>query len=259
MAAGACRRALSRVRRAGDRDAGRRRAWPDLGDRRLLDRIWYLAGRALASAPEAPAEVTAAARPLPLDAGIQGSDELVFDLSVGGHPGEDIQGELRRLRRSVRALLHEGAVDVANRQDPGEVVDLLSLQTVGIAAAVEIFMMMAHDVVDLRGDDRRLRAKIVVADAGMTFDDVEFLARQLSRLVQNFERYFRFADVVQQPGNRDRQNVGSAHAGAVSERGRNPGDDQAVLERTLVIAAHGVQPFGQADVGDRLDDLIPRL
>src|SRR5262252_2857600 len=186
MAAGACRRALSRVRRAGDRDAGCRRAWPDLGDRRLLDRIWYLAGRALASAPEASAEVSAAARPLPLDAGIQGSDELVFDLSVGGHAGEDIQGELRRLRRSVRALLHEGAVDVANRQDPGEVVDLLSLQTVGIAAAVEIFMMMAHDVVDLRRDDGRLCAKIVVADAGMPFDDVEFLVRQFSRLVQNF-------------------------------------------------------------------------
>src|SRR5215813_4207860 len=99
----------------------------------------------------------------------------------------------------------------------------------------------------------------MVADAGMFFDAGEFLVRQLPGLVENLERDFGLADVVQQTGERQGQDVRSSHAGIASERGRNPGHDEAVLESAFVITANRIEPLRETDFSNRVENLMARL
>ncbi len=157
-------------------------------------------------------------------------------------------------RQAVGALLHQRRIDVDHRRQPDDVADLAVDEPIGIAGAVEQFVVMQHDVEHLRREVA-LRGERVIAAARMPTDFRHFLVRQLARLVQDRDGDEGLADVVQQRGAGQAALVVLAHAEMLREGHRKAGDEQAVAIAVGVVAADRGQPFAQGGMLDRLQDL----
>ena len=84
-----------------------------------------------------------------------------------------------------------------NGGKPNMIVDPGAQQTIGIATAVELFVVMNH-----HGDDVRFQAHLAEQNVsrmlGMPFHRPPLAVVQFSRFIQDFQWNHGFADIVQQ-------------------------------------------------------------
>ena len=130
----------------------------------------------------------------------------------------------------------------------------MPLQPVGIAGAVEEFVVVAHGVEHLGGDAGDA-AQRVVAELGVALHDRHLAVGERAGLVEDLERDRGLADVVQGRGDAEPLHVGGVEAEAEREIDRDAGHQQAVLEGAFMVAAHVVEPGGEPVGRDRVDDL----
>ena len=155
----------------------------------------------------------------------------------------------------VGALLDQGGIDIHDRGQPHDVADLLAVQAVGIAGAVEEFVVVQHHVEHF-GREAALRRQRVIAAARMLAHLFHFLQRQRARLVQDRHRNESLADVVQQRGAGETALVVLAHAEMLRVRDRKAGDEETMAIAAGVMAADRRQPFPQGRMLDRLENLV---
>ena len=135
------------------------------------------------------------------------------------------------------------------------VADLLAVQAVGIAGAVEELVVVQHHVEHF-GRETALRGQRVIAAARMLAHLFHFFQRQRARLVQDRHRNERLADVVQQGGTGETALVVVAHAEMLRVGDRKAGDKETMAVAAGVMAADRRQPFAQGRMPDRLENLV---
>src|SRR5690348_7766707 len=77
-------------------------------------------------------------------------DERLLQLAV--HAAKDVVGFAPRHRWSITPVLDQGCEDVGDRQYPDEVSYAFRAKSVGIAASVEIFVMVPNAIQDFGRD-----------------------------------------------------------------------------------------------------------
>jgi hypothetical protein len=97
----------------------------------------------------------------------------------------------------VRPALDQRRIDIANRHEAYQIIDLRAGETVRITAPIEQLVMPEHDFEQLRLIIV-MSAQEFIANSDMGAHDRNFFARQGSRLVQDGQRNFRLAEIVQQ-------------------------------------------------------------
>ena len=158
----------------------------------------------------------------------------------------------------VGALLDQGRIDIHDRGQPHDVADLLAVQAVGVAGAVEEFVVMQHHVKHF-GRESALGSQRVIAAARMLAHLFHLVQRQRARLVQDRHRNERLADVVQQGCTGETALVVLAHAKVLRVGDRKAGNKQAMAVAAGVMAADRRQPFAQGRMLDRLENLVLSL
>ena len=87
------------------------------------------------------------------------------------------------------------AKNIRDGQDPHNVANIGGAKSIGVSAAVEIFMMVP-DSVQYLGGDAAGRLQRIVAGCRMSFDDSSLPVVKAPGLVENSERNFCFSNVV---------------------------------------------------------------
>ena len=142
----------------------------------------------------------------------------------------------------VGPLLDEGGIDIHDRRQANDVADLIAVQAVGVAGAVEKLVMVQHHVEHF-GREAALRRQRLIAAARMLAHLFHFLQRQRARLVEDRNRNERLADVVEQGCARQTALVVLAHAEMLRIRHRKAGDEETMAIAAGVMAADRRQPF----------------
>jgi hypothetical protein len=97
----------------------------------------------------------------------------------------------------VRSAFDQRCIDIANRHEAYQIIDLRAGEAVRISAPIEQLVMPKHDF-EWLGLVVVLSAQEFIANSGMRAHDCSFFACQSSRLVQDGKRDFRLAEIVQQ-------------------------------------------------------------
>src|SRR4051812_14288807 len=92
----------------------------------------------------------------------------------------------------------------------------------------------------------------------MTLHDFVFAGVELARLVQDLQRNTGLADVVERSGNPEPRHVNTRKSDLDAKADGHARDQQAMLERTFVIAAHLVEIGREPAALDAIDDLRGR-
>jgi len=122
-------------------------------------------------------------------------DQRLLELAAF-HALDDLVSLVPRHHRLVAAIFDQGRENVRNGQDTNQVRDIVGQQPIGIAAAIEIFMVVPHGIENFRRDPRIILQGFK-ARGGVGFDQRPFVRLQASGLVQDRQRNFRLADVVE--------------------------------------------------------------
>ena len=101
----------------------------------------------------------------------EGPDQRLFELSP--HALDDLISLFPGHRRLVVPMFDQCCEDVRNRQDSNEIGDACGAQAIGIAAAIEIFVMMPDGSENLRRNSR-IRLQRFIAGGGVGLDQRAF-------------------------------------------------------------------------------------
>src|SRR5207302_7171677 len=147
--------------------------------------------------------------------------------------------------------------DIRDRQQSDQIGNLRGRQSIRIAGAIKIFVMMPHAIQNFR-TDARYALQQIISDPGMTPDDLLLLGVEASWLVQDRQRDARLPDVVEGRRHSEPRDVPAGESDIQPKGDCNTGHKQAVLKRTLMIAAHLVEPRRKPVLPDAIDDLRRR-
>ena len=109
---------------------------------------------------------------------------------------ENTQRAWQRQALPIRAITGQRVADVHDLEYAHSQRDVLSLQTVGVAAAIHAFVMVANDGQDVT--ERFERRADLLSEDGMLFDNPHLFGIQRSGLGQNAVRDSDLADIVDQ-------------------------------------------------------------
>src|SRR5207245_6594824 len=153
---------------------------------------------------------------------------------------EDLVDVLPGHRRPVWPGLDECGEDIRDRQQSDQIGNLRGRQSIRIAGAIKIFVMMPHAIQNFR-TDARYALQQIISDRGMAPDDLLLLGVEASRLVQDRQRNARLADVVERRRYSKPRDVPAGESDIEAEGDRNTGHKQAVLrsEETRLNSSHG--------------------
>src|SRR5581483_12337550 len=163
---------------------------------------------------------------------LEGAHQRGFELAA--HLAQDVIGLLAAHRGLVGPRLDQRSEDIRDRQEADDVCNDRRSQRIGIAAAVEKFMMVANGIEDF-GIDTSYGLQGIEAEYGMLAHDPFFLGIEPGRLVENRQRYVGLANIMQRCRKSEAINVGTGKAEIDREARGHARDQQAVLERAFVM------------------------
>src|SRR5258705_10496853 len=175
-------------------------------------------------------------------------------LQLALHAAEDLVGVLPGHWRPVWPGLDQRGKDIRDRQQSDQIGNLRARQSIRIAGAIKIFVMVPHAIQNFR-TDARYALQQIISDRGMTPDDLLLLGVEASRLVQYRQRNTRLADVVEGCRYSEPRDVPAGESDIQPEGDRNTGHKQAVLKRALMLATQPVEPRRKPVLPDAGDNL----
>jgi len=115
---------------------------------------------------------------------------------------EPFERPLLAPRRSVGTVRDERVVDIADAEHAGRKVKLIAGESVGVAAAVEALVVVAHEPEHL-GREAAEAADQLLSVLGVAADDRVLARVERAGLVEDRVRDRELADVVEKAGDRD--------------------------------------------------------
>ena len=115
-------------------------------------------------------------------------------------------------------------------------------------------MVMPHSIKNLRTDACDISQQLV-SDHRMASHRLLFRGVEASGLVEDRQGDTRLSDVVQRCRQSKSRHIRAGEPSVQGETDCHSRDQQAMLERSFMIAAHVVEPRSQPILGDAIDDL----
>ncbi len=168
---------------------------------------------------------------------------------------QDPDRDRMRPGRVIRASGGQCIEAVDDRQDAREQGDVGTLQAVGIAASIPMFVMVPHDPGHLRMErDVALAKEDAFADGTVRLHQGPFFRIQGTLFPQQRIGKIDLAHVVQASGQAEHGKIMGRQAQQSAQPYRKPGDPFAMLGGGQVVRGHGPFENGIGEVGPVIHD-----